>query len=750
MSVVSGGALGSATHGTYGDLTLNADGSFSYAADATTTEAANIAAASGQVTDAFTYSVSDGHGGVSSATLDIKLDATKPSITSIGFNPSSGDLAVHASETITLSLGNVGAIDLAGNGPTLTLNDGGTATYDAAASTSTSLVFDYTVAASDTDVASLAVSTVNLGGTTLTNPSGVATVTSTELPVTGVAQSGPQIDTTTPAFTAIAESPSSGEINLNTKVAFTLTLNDPVTVDTTNGAPTLSLNDNGTATYDAAASTSTSLVFDYTLAGTGIGNVTSLQATAFNLHGAVIANGAGTGANVSLTGLSQSGPQIDLPQLMGGIAQPSSGTYGVGETMGLLLEISKAVTVTGSGITLSLNDGGTATLDVANTAALEKFGLVAFDYHVASTDHDVSNLAVTGINLNGGTIFDSLGDEAQFSTLPSFGNVEIDTGVACYCPGTLIATARGEVPVERLSIGDKVMTASGSLRPIKWIGTRSYGGRFIMGRKDILPVCFKAGSLGDDAPRHDLWISPRHAMYFENESGSVLVEAKDLINGVSIVQAEQVDEVEYFHIELETHDVILAEGALSETFVDDDSRAMFHNAHEYALLYPEDVARPARYRAPRLEIGYEVEAIRRNLAARAGLLSDGQDAGTLRGHVDAVSPRLVEGWAQSVDHPEAPICLDVYAGRELIGQTLANRHREDLEAAGLGSGRHSFSFAVPDGLMLLPGIVEVRRSLDGAALRLSTDALRERRQSAIPDAGPLHPGSRRSKSAGAR
>ena len=107
-----------------------------------------------------------------------------------------------------------------------------------------------------------------------------------------------------------------------------------------------------------------------------------------------------------------------------------------------------------------------------------------------------------------------------------------------------------------------------------------------MGRKDILPICFKAGSLGDDVPRRDLWISPHHAMYFET-SGGVLIEAKDLVNGVSIVQAEQVDEVEYFHIELDTHDVIIAEGALSETFVDDDSRGMFHNAHEYRALYPE-------------------------------------------------------------------------------------------------------------------------------------------------------------------
>ena len=100
-----------------------------------------------------------------------------------------------------------------------------------------------------------------------------------------------------------------------------------------------------------------------------------------------------------------------------------------------------------------------------------------------------------------------------------------------------------------------------------------------MGRKDILPICIKAGALDDNVPHRDLWISPHHAMYLR--IGGVLIEAKDLVNGVTIVQAERVENVEYFHVELETHDVIIAEGALSETFLDDDSRGMFHNAHEY-------------------------------------------------------------------------------------------------------------------------------------------------------------------------
>ena len=106
-------------------------------------------------------------------------------------------------------------------------------------------------------------------------------------------------------------------------------------------------------------------------------------------------------------------------------------------------------------------------------------------------------------------------------------------------------------------------------------------------------------------------------MYFE-DYGGVLIEARDLVNGVTVIQAETVERVEYFHIELDTHDVVLAEGAPSETFMDDDNRAMFHNADEYHALYRENVApAAARYCAPRLDDGYEVEEVRRRIASRA-------------------------------------------------------------------------------------------------------------------------------------
>ena len=292
----------------------------------------------------------------------------------------------------------------------------------------------------------------------------------------------------------------------------------------------------------------------------------------------------------------------------------------------------------------------------------------------------------------------------------------------CYCRGTLIRTQAGEVPVENLTIGNKVLTMSGAFRPIKWIGKRSYNGRFVIGRNDIQPVCIKLGALDERVPKRDLWISPNHAMYLDG----LLIEAKDLINGASIVRAEGVHSIEYFHIELETHDVIIAEGALSESFIDDDSRFLFHNAHEYRALYPDRAKEVARYCASRLCDGYEVEAVRKRIAVRAGLISEEAipSTGGLRGYIDRVSPDLVEGWAQNTDYPEAPVCLDLYAGGRLMAQVLANRYREDLKRAGIGSGHHSFAFTLPDGLAFASNAVEVRRSLDGAVLPASERAKR--------------------------
>ncbi|MGU3341645.1 Hint domain-containing protein [Methylobacterium mesophilicum] len=293
----------------------------------------------------------------------------------------------------------------------------------------------------------------------------------------------------------------------------------------------------------------------------------------------------------------------------------------------------------------------------------------------------------------------------------------------CYCTGTQILTDRGEVAVEALAIGDVVVTALGAHRPIRWIGNRSYIGRFANTNPAVLPVCVKAGALADGVPNRDLWVSPDHALYLDG----VLIPAEHLVNGATIVKAERVESLTYWHIELDGHDVLLAEGAPAESFVDDHGRAIFHNAASYRALYPNQPAWPvaAVYCAERVKDGYALEAVRRRLALRAGQpVAPARVFGELLGHLDLCDGLRISGWAQDLAHPDGPVCLDIVVDGAVVALAYAETYRADLEAAGIGDGCHAFDLELPQPLALEAAhTVEVRRSADGAVvgtLRIET------------------------------
>jgi hypothetical protein len=285
---------------------------------------------------------------------------------------------------------------------------------------------------------------------------------------------------------------------------------------------------------------------------------------------------------------------------------------------------------------------------------------------------------------------------------------------SCYAPGTRVATPSGEMAVEDLQIGDLVATVSGGAKPVKWIGRRSYSAADVAGAVNLLPVVIRQGALGAGLPQRDLMVSPMHALLIDD----VFVPAVALLNGVSITRRETAGPAEYIHIELDQHDAIFAEGVPAETFVDDNSRAMFENVAEYYDLYGTTES-PRGFSAPRIEEGYQLEAIRSRIAGQA---ARAVAPGTLAGHVEQLVDGVLEGWVLDKASPTAPVELEVLVDGEIVATVLANRYRVDLDRAGLAGGRCAFSVAMPASAESMAQI-EVRRASDGGQVAMPQRAL---------------------------
>ena len=347
--------------------------------------------------------------------ISLTPNTPAPIISAISESPSSGDLNAGKTVTYTLAMSEAVTVNKAGGSPTLSLNDGGTATY-VSGSGSTALVFTYTVLAGQ-NTPDLQVTAVNLNGSTIADGAG----NTANLSLTGLTQGSPQIDTTTPVISALVESPSSGDLNAGKTVTLTLDMSEAVTVNTSGGTPTLTLNDGSAATYTGGSGTS-ALTFSYKVAAGQ--NTAALAATAVNLNGATIADAAGNTASLSLTGLTQSGPQIDTvtPTISAIAESPSSGDLDAGKTVTYTLTLSEAVTVAGGTPTLTLNDGGTATYTSGSgTSAL------TFSYTVAA-GQNTPDLMISAVSLDGATIADGAGNAANLSlTGLTQGSPEVDT-----------------------------------------------------------------------------------------------------------------------------------------------------------------------------------------------------------------------------------------------------------------------------------------------------------------------------------
>jgi Ni/Co efflux regulator RcnB len=153
----------------------------------------------------------------------------------------------------------------------------------------------------------------------------------------------------------------------------------------------------------------------------------------------------------------------------------------------------------------------------------------------------------------------------------------------CFLKGTTVRTAEGDRKIENLVVGDLLPTVFGGTRAIQWIGRYQYrkSDPAKAWVRSILPIRIARSALGPDVPHGDLYVTETHALLIDG----VLVQAGNLVNDTTITRYDprDLDELEYFHIKLERHDVIYAEGAPTETLLEVDESAA--NFAEYLRQY---------------------------------------------------------------------------------------------------------------------------------------------------------------------
>jgi hypothetical protein len=322
----------------------------------------------------------------------------------------------------------------------------------------------------------------------------------------------------------------------------------------------------------------------------------SVPATTDPGAGAILMNGAGT-VDLAATNTFTGGLTLDSGTVVlgaPGAAGQYTITFGTGDPPSLSFTIADAPTNLIADFTAGDKIDVTDMITPYLSLAIPSNGTLAVPY---SSDGGGT------LHLNFGTA--AAGELVYFN---SDGGTGTDiTTTPCFLAGTHILTERGEVPVEALSVGDRVVTLAGATAPIVWIGHGRV--QVTRGRRcAATPILVCKNALAANVPHRDLRITKGHSLFLDG----VLIPAEFLVNHRSIRWEDHAHTVSFYHIELAAHDVLIAEGAAAESYRDDGNRWLFANA---STSWGEPAKPPC---APVLTGGPIVDANWRRLLRRAG------------------------------------------------------------------------------------------------------------------------------------
>lgn len=222
-----------------------------------------------------------------------------------------------------------------------------------------------------------------------------------------------------------------------------------------------------------------------------------------------------------------------------------------GISVGQTLELANALTLTGGGKTFTIwrmDSGSSAAIKgvIMPPALIEYF-----------KDNPNTTFTITG------------------STIDNYGSGDMSysgNAAPCFTPGTMIEGDNGAVAVETLKVGDLVMTKDHGMQPVRWVGSRHITATLLAIRPDLRPIRIRAGALGSSLPSQDLLVSPFHRMLVSSAlaeeavgNAEVLVAARNLVDLDGVEVATDVEDVTYIHFMCDQHEVVVANGADSES-----------------------------------------------------------------------------------------------------------------------------------------------------------------------------------------
>lgn len=279
-------------------------------------------------------------------------------------------------------------------------------------------------------------------------------------------------------------------------------------------------------------------------------------------------------------------------------APPAGSTWSWtgGMTTGLVYEADAAAT----------NFNGDATTDPGNEAIQPTHGIgesdqqsmnvggvdrgVIYDYSFTVTDGtNTYEIAIIDVDLDADGRMDSAGEDGYYLIFigtppPPDTPLTIETAVldnstsrshasmggtaVCFMAGTLIETDRGPRRIETLQAGDRLRTLDEGWQPLRWLGQME-----VLGVGRLAPVRIAQGALGND---RTLWVSPQHRMLMSDWRAELLFGASEvLVPAIALVDGQQITQVArrrvtYCHLLFDRHQIVHAEGCLSESLYPGD------------------------------------------------------------------------------------------------------------------------------------------------------------------------------------